>query len=62
MTVSTVFLLLITYTAGNAWATFLPTRNAVEGTRFAFLGQALHFVNPGPFSLKEVGSIQIQRP
>ncbi|KAJ2917485.1 hypothetical protein MD484_g2956, partial [Candolleomyces efflorescens] len=53
MSVSTVFLLLITYTAGNAWATFLPTRNAVEGTRFAFLASVLHFVNPGPFSLKE---------
>ncbi|KAJ2920656.1 hypothetical protein H1R20_g16438, partial [Candolleomyces eurysporus] len=53
MAVSTVFLLLITYTAGNAWATFLPKRSAVEGTRLAFLGSAFHFINPGPFSLKE---------
>jgi hypothetical protein len=54
MTVSTVFLLLLTYTIGNAWAKFLPTRAQVEGTRLSFLGRIIAVVNPGPFTLKEV--------
>ncbi|PFH49334.1 hypothetical protein AMATHDRAFT_76236 [Amanita thiersii Skay4041] len=53
MTVSTVFLLLLIYSVGTAWATFLPRREWVEGTRFQALGSVLHFFNPGPFSLKE---------
>lgn len=54
MTVSTVFLLLFTYTVGNAWAKFLPTKASVTGTRLEFLGPVIGFVNPGEFSLKEV--------
>ena len=53
MTVSSVFLLLLIYTAGNAWATFLPRSTWVAGTRFAFLSGVFHFINPGPFTLKE---------
>lgn len=54
MTVSTVFLLLLTYSVGNAWAKFLPTRVKVEGTRLSFLSRIIGIVNPGPFTLKEV--------
>ncbi|KIM46796.1 hypothetical protein M413DRAFT_440366 [Hebeloma cylindrosporum] len=53
MSVSTVFLLLIIYTVGNGWARFFPQRNWVVGTRFERLAAVLHFINPGPFSLKE---------
>ncbi|KAL0578071.1 hypothetical protein V5O48_003933 [Marasmius crinis-equi] len=52
VTVSTVFLLLITYTIGEFMAK-LPTRSTVEGTRFQALGPFFHFINPGPFGLKE---------
>ncbi|KAF8882526.1 oligopeptide transporter [Gymnopilus junonius] len=45
MTVSTVFLLLLIYTIGNAWAKFVPQRS--------WTGGFFHFINPGPFSLKE---------
>ncbi|KAH8093283.1 oligopeptide transporter [Cristinia sonorae] len=53
MGVSTVFLLLLIYSVGQVWAKFLPTAKAVEGTRFAKLGPTLHFINPGPFGIKE---------
>ncbi|KAG6815817.1 hypothetical protein H0H87_011116, partial [Tephrocybe sp. NHM501043] len=53
MSVSTVFLLLVIYSIGNAWAAFLPRRSWVEGTRFQRLGPVFEFVNPGPFTLKE---------
>ncbi|KAI0041222.1 OPT superfamily oligopeptide transporter [Auriscalpium vulgare] len=51
--ISTVFLLLIIYSFGVAWATFLPRRAWVEGTRFAALGPVFEFINPGEFKLKE---------
>lgn len=54
MAVSTVFLLLLIYSVGTAWATFLPRRSWVEATRFEYLGPILHFINPGEFGLKEV--------
>lgn len=53
MMVSTVFLLLIIYTIGNAWATFFPRRSWVEGTRLHRLGPIFAFLNPGKFLLKE---------
>ncbi|PIL26670.1 transporter [Ganoderma sinense ZZ0214-1] len=53
MTVSTVFLLLIIYTVGIVWAKYLPQASWVEGTRFAGLAPALHFINPGEFRIKE---------
>lgn len=53
MTVSMVFLLLLTYTAGNTWAKVLPTKKMVTGTRFEALGPILEILNPGPFGLKE---------
>jgi hypothetical protein len=49
-----VFLLLVIYSLGILWSTVLPKRSRVEGTRFEWLGPALHFVNPGKFRLKEV--------
>ncbi len=49
-----MFLLLLIYSLGILWSTFLPKRSRVEGTRFEWLGPALHFVNPGKFKLKEV--------
>jgi len=52
--ISPVFLLLIVYSFGLFWETFVPKRYLVEGTRFERLGPALHFMNPGPFGLKEV--------
>jgi hypothetical protein len=56
MTVSTVFLLLLIYSVGNAWAKFMPTREKVTGTSFEFMGPVFGFINPGPFSLKEVSA------
>ncbi|KAL0058232.1 hypothetical protein AAF712_015099 [Marasmius tenuissimus] len=53
VTVSTVFLLLVTYTVGELMAKILPGRSTVEGTRFQFLGPFFHALNPGPFKLKE---------
>ncbi|PPQ87336.1 hypothetical protein CVT25_002085 [Psilocybe cyanescens] len=53
ISVSTVFLLLLIYTVGNAWAKFFPKKTSVVGTRFERLGEILHFINPGPFTLKE---------
>ena len=57
MTVSTVFLLLLIYTVGQAWAMYFPKASWVEGTRFAALAPILGFLNPGPFQIKEVCSI-----
>lgn len=56
MTVSTVFLLLLIYTAGNAWAKLLPQETLVIGTRFERLAPILRFINHGPFTLKEVNT------
>ncbi|KAK7022840.1 hypothetical protein VNI00_016921 [Paramarasmius palmivorus] len=53
VSVSTVFLLLVTYTLGEALANLLPRRASVQGTKLHFLGPVLHFLNPGPFRLKE---------
>ncbi|CAA7257463.1 unnamed protein product [Cyclocybe aegerita] len=53
MSVSTVFLLLLTYTVGNAWAKFFPKASWVKDTRLEVLVPIFHFINPGPFSLKE---------
>ncbi|KAK0470542.1 oligopeptide transporter [Armillaria novae-zelandiae] len=53
MSVSTVFLLLVLYSVGEAWAAFLPKRSWVEGTRLQRLAPMLEFINPGPFGLKE---------
>ncbi|KAK2461189.1 hypothetical protein APHAL10511_006716 [Amanita phalloides] len=53
MTISSVFLLLLIYTCGNAWAALLPRREAVVGTRLEFLASVIHFINPGKFSIKE---------
>ncbi|KAK0220366.1 OPT oligopeptide transporter protein-domain-containing protein [Armillaria fumosa] len=53
MSVSTVFLLLVLYSIGEAWAAFLPKRSWVEGTRLQPLVPVLEFINPGPFGLKE---------
>ncbi|KAG5641164.1 hypothetical protein DXG03_005870 [Asterophora parasitica] len=61
MSVSTVFLLLVIYTFGNAWATFLPRKSWVEGTRFHGLGPVFHFINPGDFTLKEVSMLHEHR-
>jgi hypothetical protein len=52
--VSSMFLLLIIYSCGLAWAKILPTQSSVEGTRFEGMGSIIHFLNPGPFGLKEV--------
>ncbi|KAH8093910.1 OPT oligopeptide transporter protein-domain-containing protein [Cristinia sonorae] len=53
VSVSTVFLLLLIYSIGILWAKCLPTASIVEGTRFAKLAPVIHFINPGPFGLKE---------
>jgi len=57
MGVSSVFLLLLTYSAGNAWATVFPKESWVEGTPFESLSLLFRFINPGPFSLKEVSDV-----
>ncbi|KAI0073510.1 oligopeptide transporter [Panus rudis PR-1116 ss-1] len=53
MSVSTVFLLLLIYTVGISWSAFLPRASSFENTRFARLAPVAHFINPGPFGLKE---------
>ncbi|KAH7929974.1 OPT superfamily oligopeptide transporter [Leucogyrophana mollusca] len=53
VSVSTVFLLLLIYTIGVAWAKFLPRRSWVEGTRLQALGPVIEFINPGEFRIKE---------
>ncbi|KAF8635447.1 hypothetical protein AX15_000427 [Amanita polypyramis BW_CC] len=52
-TISSVFLLLLIYTFGVAWAKFLPRREWVVGTRLESLATVIHFFNPGDFSIKE---------
>ena len=54
MAVSRVFLMLLIYTIGNAWALFFPKRSWVVGTRLELLAPVFNFINPGPFSIKEV--------
>lgn len=49
-----MFLLLVIYSFGVFWATVVPKRYVVEGTRFEWLGPALDFINPGKFKIKEV--------
>ena len=58
MSVSTVFLLLLIFTLGNAWAKLLPRRETVQGTRFEFLASFVHFINPGKFNIKEVSNVR----
>ncbi|KIP01135.1 hypothetical protein PHLGIDRAFT_131357 [Phlebiopsis gigantea 11061_1 CR5-6] len=53
VTVSTVFLLLLIYCLGTAWAACLPQVEWVEDTRFAWLAPVVKFINPGEFRLKE---------
>ncbi|KAF8348553.1 OPT oligopeptide transporter protein-domain-containing protein [Amanita rubescens] len=53
MNISSVFLLLFIYSCGIAWAALMPHRENVVGTRFEFLGPAIHFINPGKFTIKE---------
>ncbi|TCD71832.1 hypothetical protein EIP91_003175 [Steccherinum ochraceum] len=53
MSVSTVFLLLLIYSFGTAWAKFLPRAETVQGGRYAKLAPVFRFINPGPFGLKE---------
>ena len=62
VTVSTVFLLLLIYSFGQAWAAFLPRKSWVEGTRLEWLGPTLHVINPGPFGLKEVCHNRVSYP
>ncbi|KAF9242072.1 OPT oligopeptide transporter protein-domain-containing protein [Melanogaster broomeanus] len=53
VSVSTVFLLLLVYSVGVAWAKFIPHRSWVQGTRFEMFGPIIEFVNPGEFGIKE---------
>lgn len=57
MSVSTVFLLLLIYSVGVVWAAVIPRASSVEGTRWSGLAPFLHFINPGPFGLKEVRAL-----
>ncbi|KAI6040852.1 OPT oligopeptide transporter protein-domain-containing protein [Pisolithus marmoratus] len=52
VSVPTVFLLLLVYSWGLAWAKFIPRRSSVEGTRLEKLGPILEFLNPGEFRIK----------
>jgi hypothetical protein len=59
--ISGVFLVLIAYFVGNAWASFLPRGDKLEARWFEENRQGrlprwisvLKFINPGPFGLKE---------
>ncbi|QRV86418.1 OPT oligopeptide transporter protein [Ceratobasidium sp. AG-Ba] len=50
--VSGIFLLLLVYTIGNAWAILVPRPETFEG-RVPWLVPIFRIVNPGPFGLKE---------
>jgi hypothetical protein len=52
-----VFLLLIIWVFGVAWAKVFPRAEWVEGTRYASFAPVLHFINPGEFRIKEVNLI-----
>ncbi|KAG9126508.1 hypothetical protein FRC07_003176 [Ceratobasidium sp. 392] len=52
VTVSGIFLLLLVYTIGNAWAILLPRSETFE-SRIPWLVPVIRFINPGPFGLKE---------
>ncbi|KAI0781468.1 oligopeptide transporter [Trametes elegans] len=53
VSVSTVFLLLLIYTVGLAWAKYMPREEWVKGTRFERFSPFLRFLNPGEFKIKE---------
>ncbi|CAE6519790.1 unnamed protein product [Rhizoctonia solani] len=52
VSVSGIFLLLLVYTIGNAWAILLP-RPEIFQNRIPWLVPIIRIVNPGPFGLKE---------
>ncbi|KAG9100791.1 hypothetical protein FRC06_003729 [Ceratobasidium sp. 370] len=52
VSVSGIFLLLLVYTIGNAWAILLPRPAAFE-SRIPWLVPVFRVINPGPFGLKE---------
>jgi OPT oligopeptide transporter protein len=55
VSISAIFLLLFVFTIGKAWARFLPTGETFKHhSKLAWLAPIAHFVNPGPFGLKEV--------
>ena len=39
---------------GKGWAKLFPESSRVVGTRLESFAPVLHFINPGPFSIKEV--------
>ena len=49
-------MLLLIYTVGVVWSTFLPRQSWVEGTRLEALGPVIHLVSPGLFQLKKVST------
>ncbi|KAI0955058.1 hypothetical protein AcW1_006752 [Taiwanofungus camphoratus] len=53
VSVSTVFLLLLIYSVGTAWAKFLPNAASVEKSYFSCLKPVLEIINPGEFRIKE---------
>ena len=54
VTVSSVFLILIAFVWGQAWAHLTPSPARLSGTRFAFLQGPFRFLNFGqPFGIKE---------
>ncbi|CAE6455014.1 unnamed protein product [Rhizoctonia solani] len=52
VSVSGIFLLLLVYTIGNAWAFVLPRPEQFQN-RIPWLVPIVRMVNPGPFGLKE---------
>ncbi|EGO04039.1 hypothetical protein SERLA73DRAFT_102396 [Serpula lacrymans var. lacrymans S7.3] len=53
LTISPVFLLVLVYSVGLAWAKILPRRSTVQNTRLAWLASTFDFINPGDFKIKE---------
>jgi hypothetical protein len=45
--------MLVVWTFGQLWAAVIPNGARLEGTRLARLASVLHFINPGPFRIKE---------
>jgi len=58
--VSVVFLTVLAYIIGEAWAILIPRKGGRLGPiSFEFLTPFLSFLNPGPFNMKEHASITL---
>jgi hypothetical protein len=60
--ISPIFLQIVIYLIGNAWAAHLPRPSSGVGRRLKILDQLFGFINPGPFTLEEVCNCPLLLP